>query len=231
MKKIIFICLMLIYSFSVHADSLAERWALTVPSVTENNMSQLVHYLTKGINNKYEQAKAIAVWIAAHVAYDNYSYSAMTGGKVSNRLQKGEQSAEEVFKTRIGTCEGYANLYSKMLGMAGIQNEQVRGFALDGLRNNADARKQIKREKVGHVWNKVNIPGRKSVLVDITWMSRGQTAQTDKRLTQHIKNRELRKIKRERPTYSYNMTYFDFTYKDRQKHGEYRFSLDRQILK
>ena len=88
MKKIIFICLMIIYSFSVHADSLAERWALTVPSVTENNMSQLVHYLTKGINNKYEQAKAIAVWIAAHVAYDNYSYSAMTGGKVSNRLQK-----------------------------------------------------------------------------------------------------------------------------------------------
>lgn len=230
MKKIILI-LTLLFSVSVRADSLAERWAMSVPSVTENNMGQLVHYLTKGINNKYEQAKAIAVWIASHVAYDNYSYSAMTGGKVSNRLQKGEQSAEEVFKTRIGTCEGYANLYSKMLGMAGIQNEQVRGFALDGLRNNADARKQVKREKIGHVWNKVIIPGRKAVLVDITWMSRGQTAQTDKRLTQHLKNRELRKIKRERPTYTYNLKYFDFNYKDQQKKGEYRFSLDRQILK
>jgi transglutaminase-like putative cysteine protease len=231
MKKIVFI-LWVLFSVSVRADSLAERWAMSVPSVTENNMSQLVHYLTKGINNKYEQAKAIAVWIAAHVAYDNYSYSAMTGVKVSNRLQKGEQSAEEVFKTRIGTCEGYANLYSKMLEMARIQNEQVHGFALDGLRNNAEALKQIKREKIGHVWNKVNIPGhRGGVLVDITWMSRGQTSQTNKRLTPHIKKQELQKIKRERPTYTYNMTYFDFTYKDRQKHGEYRFSNDRQILK
>ena len=232
MKKIVFILWVLFFSVNVYAYTLGEKIALTVTPASENNITQLVHSLTKGTTDKYKKAQAIAVWIASHIAYDNYSYKAMTGGKVSKRLASGEQTAEEVFKTRIGTCKGYANLYAKMLDIAGLQNDKVYGFVIDNARNKANANKRVKQETIGHVWNKVNIPGhRGGVLVDITWMSRGQTAQTNKRLTQHIKNRELRKIKRERPTYSYNMKYFDFTYKDRQKHGEYRFSNDRQILK
>ena len=150
---------------------------------------------------------------------------------VSKRLKKGKQTAEDVFKTRIGTCEGYANLYSKMLNIVGIQNEKVQGFAIEGMRNSAQAKNRVKRETIGHVWNKINIPGHKNILVDITWMSRGQTAQTQKRLTPHMKKQELRKIKREQPIYTYNMKYFDFNYKNLQKNGEYRFLSNYQMLK
>ena len=230
MKKFLFICF-LFFTISAQANSAAERLALSVPQMTENNMSALAHYLAKGSINKYDQAKAIAIWIASHVAYDNYSLATMEGRNVSNRLKKGEQTAEDVFKTKIGTCEGYANLYSKMLGIVGIQNEKVYGFALDGMKTSAQAKNRVKRERIGHVWNKINIPGHKDILVDITWMSRGQTAQTQKRLTPHMKKQELQKIKRERPTYTYNMKYFDFNYKKLQKNGEYRFLSNYQMLK
>ena len=192
MKKIVFILWVLFFSVNVYAYTLGEKIALTVTPASENNITQLVHSLTKGTTDKYKKAQAIAVWIASHIAYDNYSYKTMTGGKVSKRLASGEQTAEEVFKTRIGTCEGYANLYAKMLDIAGLQNDKVYGFVIDNARNKANANKRVKQETIGHVWNKVNIPGHRGVvLVDITWMSRGQTAQTNKRLTPHIKKQEL----------------------------------------
>ena len=146
-------------------------------------------------------------------------------GTVSSVLNKG------VFVELDNTCEGYANLYSKMLNIVGIQNEKVQGFAIEGMRNSAQAKNRVKRETIGHVCNKINIPGHKNILVDITWMSRGQTAQTQKRLTPHMKKQELRKIKREQPIYTYNMKYFDFNYKNLQKNGEYRFLSNYQMLK
>ena len=122
-------------------------------------------------------------------------------------------------------------LISLIWTLAGIQNEKVYGFAIEGMTTSAQAKNMVKRERIGHVWNKINIPGHKDILVDITWMSRGQTAQTQKRLTPHMKSQELRKIKRERPTYTYNMKYFDFNYNELQKKGEYRFSSSYQMLK
>ena len=234
MKKVFCAFLLsILFSFNVFAVTSGERRALSVPSSVEHNMNKLVYYLIQGEKNDYEKAKIIAIWIATHIAYDNYTFAAgvgkQSGQKVSSHLKKGAQDADTVFKTRIGTCVGYADLYQKMLSIAGISAQKIHGYALTGVTGLADAKHRIRSETVGHAWNSVSLPGKK-ILVDITWMGQGQAGQGSQRLTTFQKNKELRQIKRERPTYGYRLDHFDFHYKDLQKMGEYRFDRQKNIL-
>jgi len=233
MRKVIVFIWLVFFPVLGWSASNAERRALSVPSGIEQSMPRLVNYLVQGERDKKEQAKAIAVWIAAHIAYDNYTLAAKagkyTGKKVSNRLQAGAQTADEVFKIKIATCVGYADLYEKMLSMAGISSSKVYGFVLEHAASTTTAKHQIKGEKVGHVWNRVEISGR-PVLVDITWMGSGRAGTSQQRLTPVMKQQELRQISREKPTYSYRLSYFDFSYADLQSRGEYRFNQQKKLL-
>ena len=234
MKKYIFLFLFcFMFGQGACADSAAERRALSVPHTIERDMKRLVDHLTHGERDKYEQAKAIAVWIASHVAYDNYTFAAQagkaSGHKASNRLQAGAQTADKVFDSKIATCAGYADLYEKMLNMAGISSQKVHGFAIYNASSAVDAKRKIRGESIGHVWNEIHLP-RKDILVDLTGMSSGRVGDSSNRLTPTMQKAELRQINREKPTYAYTLKYFDFSYKDLQNAGDYRFDKHRKLF-
>ena len=197
-------------------------------------MQALVQYLTRRDRNKEEQAKAIAIWIASHIAYDNYTlsvYEKDSNHQVSGRLKKGDQDAQSVLKNKIGTCEGYANLYSAMLNMANIPNQKVHGFVLERQPNASAAKRAVKKEDIGHVWNKLKLNGKDDLLVDVTFMSRGKAGAGGGRLMAYQKTQEIRKLKREHATFGYDLSYFGFDYADLQNHGEYRFDKARKVIK
>ena len=225
-KKIIYLLSVLLFSFNVSAMSVGERRAVSVPKNYETNMNQLVHYLTDSINDKTEQAKAIAVWIATHVAYDHDANAAYRIG-----THKNGQAAADVFKNRVGICLGFSELYEKMLKLAGIKSEKVFGFVVEKSASKIKAKKDVKRENIGHVWTKVIIPGRPALNVDVTWMARGKFGGGPRKKTEFARKREFRKNQRENKTYRHEMTYFDFSYPALEQWGEYRFDSKRQAIK
>ena len=225
-KKYLLLCMILFCSCAALAVSVGERRAMTTPKGVEDNMHRLVHHLTDNMFDKTEQAKAIAVWIASHIAYDHDANAAYRIG-----TQKNGQSADEVFKNRIGICVGFSELYEKMLHMAGIKSEKVYGFVIDSAPNQTKAKIMVKKEKIGHVWTKIYIPGRQPLYVDTTWMARGTFGGGKHGRTEQARKREIRQNKRENKAYHHNMNYFDFTYSDLMSQGEYRFTTQRQLIK
>ena len=83
----------------------------------------------------------------------------------------------------------------------------------------------------GHVWNKVYILGRSPIYVDTTWMSRGSFKIAQRKPNEQKRKREIRQNKRDHKTHNHNMDYFDFTYSDLMKQGEYRFTTQRKLIK
>ncbi|MBR6412913.1 MAG: transglutaminase domain-containing protein [Alphaproteobacteria bacterium] len=224
-KRFLFLCV-LFFSCGVFAVSMGERRALSIPKGQDDNMPRLVHHLTDNIPDKTEQAKAIAVWIASHIAYDhdlNSTYRIASS--------KAGQSGDDVFKNRIGICSGFSDLYEKMLRQVGIRSEKVYGYVVENAPTQTKAKLMVKKEKIGHVWTKVHIPGRLPLLVDTTWMARGSFGGTKKRHSEMARKREIRQNKRENKSYAHNMKYFDFDYADLMNQGEYRFSTMRQLIK
>lgn len=225
-KRLAVFCLVAFFSFSSLAVSVGERRALSVPKGADENMHQLVHYLTDNMLDKTEQAKAIAVWISSHIAYDhdaNASYRIAT--------QKSGQTADEVFKNRIGICLGFSELYERMLHLAGIKSEKVYGFVIESAPTLIKAKSMVKKEKIGHVWTKVRILGKEPLYVDTTWMARGTFGGGKRGRTEQARKREIRQNKRENKSYTHSMDYFDFSYSDLMKKNEYRFSSGRQLIK
>ena len=224
-KRFLFL-LVLFFSATSLAVSVGERRAMTAPQGLSDNMPMLVHHLTDNMFDKTEQAKAIAVWIASHIAYDhdtNATYRIAT--------QKSGQTADEVFKNRIGICVGFSELYEKMLRLAGIRSEKVYGFVIDNAPTQTKAKIMVKKENIGHVWTKVHIPGRQPLYVDTTWMARGTFGGGKRGRTEQARKREIRQNKRENKSYTHSLNYFDFTYSDLMKQGEYRFTSQRQLIK
>ena len=191
-------------------------------------MSRLVHHLTDNMFDKTEQAKAIAVWIASNIAYDNDTYSSQGGWR--RQTNGKEQSAEQVLKDKIGVCSGFTDLYEKMLAHAGIRSEKVYGFVVEDAPNQTQAKMKVRKETTGHVWTKVHIPGRQPLYVDTTWMSRGHF-EIKRHHTEQSRRQEIRRNKRTHKSNNYEMTYFDFTYNDLMRQGEYRFTNSRQLIK
>jgi len=225
-KKIVCGLAVVLVALNAWAVSVGERRAMTVPKGVNESMPRLVHYLTDNIADKTEQAKAIAVWIASHIAYDHDQNSTY---RIS--VQKAGQSAEEVFKNRIGICAGFADLYERMLSMAGIKSEKVYGFVIESAPTQTKAKIMVKKEKIGHVWTKVHIPGKKPLFVDTTWMARGGFGGGNRRRSEQARRQEIRQNKRENKSYNHSMAYFDFSYPDLTQQGEYRFTTQRQLIR
>ena len=225
-KKIVCFFFILFFSLIVSAMSVGERRAVSVPKNYESNMNQIVHYLVDNINDRTEQANAIAVWIATHVAYDHDANAAYRIG-----THKNGQAADDVFKNRVGICLGFSELYEKMLKLAGIKSEKVYGFVVEKSASKIKAKTDVKHEKIGHVWNKVIIPGRPALNVDVTWMARGKFGGDSRKKSDQARKREFRKNKRENKTYQHEMTYFGFSYPELEQRGEFRFDNKRQAIK
>lgn len=234
MKRLFVLLAFLFLSLNAWGYSRSENKALNVPRTMEKDMNLLVSHLVANEPDKLEQAKTIAVWIASHIAYDNYTYAAgvgkASGHTASSLLKRGDQDADSVFKNRIGTCTGYVNLYEKMLSLAGIRSQKIHGFVLEKVATVTQAKMKIRQEKIGHVWTQVLGVGNPNILVDVTWMSRGQSGNTNQRLTNQMRRQEIQKLQQESHQHPYDIQYFNFEYKNLHSQGEYRFSEDKKLL-
>lgn len=108
-------------------------------------------YMVAVINNcgvtpqmsDYDKAVTLARYLAGYISYDYYSQFGWS-----------DYTTEGALKNRSVVCSGYANAYSNLLYMLGIESYYVRGTANGG----------------SHGWNKVVING-VEYYTDVTWNS------------------------------------------------------------
>ena len=109
-----------------------KRYAASVPRTEENNLSTLVIYLTKRLDDDYDKAKVIAFWIAEHINYDEYLYHDGKTTKLIKNYQR--QEPRELLKSRVGICGDFSSLFVAMCQKAGIRAYEVHGYAYPGRR-------------------------------------------------------------------------------------------------
>lgn len=189
---------------TIHQKTL--DYVLQTPPYT--NLSQLTFYLTKPYQDDYEKARAIAYYIASHVAYDEYLYN---NGK-KTRLQRKKRSPQEILQSKVGVCSDFALLFTTMSQMAGIRARTVNGHVFDVYENTY----MVKRsKKPPHAWNYFDYKGRK-VLVDTTWMAGGKTGY-ENYVTEFNHRQAINELKKKDLTYSVDPFYFDFNAKEEKE--------------
>ncbi|MBP5160680.1 MAG: hypothetical protein ILP11_01335 [Alphaproteobacteria bacterium] len=162
--RIIFFCLTLLLSVSVahaelytQADRRGERASIEVAQ----DMPTLVHYLTEPFDSDKQKARALLSWIVYHIDYDDAQYQAYK--KLTYKTKRGNQrfvkdwNTGDICVTRVGMCRDIAELYQRMLLMAGLDASVVTGDV----------------DRGPHAWTAVKIDG-KWLFVDPTWAMRGK---------------------------------------------------------
>jgi len=124
-----------------------------------SEISMLAKSITKNSTSEEQQAKALFVWIANNISYDNELHN-------SKSLQKTFYTSEEnvvrhVLNRKRALCGGYAFLYEKLCSAIGLEVAVIHGYS------NEFATK-VNRSKPNHTWNAVKLNG-KWQLLDITW--------------------------------------------------------------
>ncbi|HKC66875.1 MAG TPA: transglutaminase-like domain-containing protein, partial [Bacteroidia bacterium] len=111
--------------------------------------------LTKGKSTDKEKFDAIYAWVATNIRYNFREYYS-SSGTFAHRTSY-------ILKTKRAVCLGYANLMDTLLGIAGILNTTVSGYAKDEL---FDVHDSIYLDN--HAWSAVKLEGL-WYLYDITW--------------------------------------------------------------
>lgn len=124
-----------------------ETDGLTNAQLTETNVNieAKAAEVCEGLTTDYQKAKAIYDWVSTNIIY-NYQDAYTT----TEALMKGSE-AIEVFNTKTGVCQGYADLYAAMCRAEGIHVKVV--------------------ESNTHAWNEVYTPATGWFKVDCTWAS------------------------------------------------------------
>jgi transglutaminase/protease-like cytokinesis protein 3 len=133
-----------------------DQYVLDTPGSAGTSIQTLVNYLVIPCTTDIEKTRAIYDWIAQNIDYDVYTF--ISGLYKTPNCP--DQSAEAVFSRRDGICEGYANLFVKMAGYAGLQTAKVLGWGRVDYTNEGYTK--------DHAWNAVKIGG-KWQLLDATW--------------------------------------------------------------
>lgn len=120
-------------------------------------LARLVNYLIDNEPDPIIRLKNIHDWIATHIAYDAQSY-------FSNTVPA--QSWLLTLQTGRAVCQGYADLFAKMLTIAGFRNQIVTGYSR-GYGYSPLAPEVIRSN---HAWNAVYLADG-WYLIDVTWDS------------------------------------------------------------
>ncbi len=130
--------------------------ARNTPNSAAVDIQTLANHLGQQANTDLEKARAIYVWLAENIAYDDQGYNS---GNYSST------TAEDVLTSRKSVCDGYSNLYLALGRELGLDIEKVTGYAKGyGYRNGADF------ASANHAWNVIQIAGQWRVF-DATWGS------------------------------------------------------------
>ena len=218
----VFLLLFMMFSYSANAINYSseriERYVNRTPRKVENNISSLVSFLVKPLDDDYDKAKAIAFWIATRINYDEYLYNNGSSTKLRNKY-KG-QSPKELIQSRVGICGDFAELFETMCKKAGIKAYSVTGYAYPA---NQRLTSKLKANS-GHAWNYFIYKGKK-IYVDTTFMAKGTTGFSG-RANNLNHNRALKQIKRDNKRKSeineFDKFYFDFDYKKETSKRKYK---------
>lgn len=130
-----------------------DQRALAVPPRFATSIQSLVAQLCPRTYSETQKARAIYRWITANIGYDLDSI----------RGPRKSQEAEDVLRSRLGVCEGYARLFHAMAEEAGLEAVYIVG------RGHQDARRHLPYPiTIYHAWNAVKVAGRWRLL-DATW--------------------------------------------------------------
>jgi len=135
-----------------------DNHALSIIDYKNESVKTLTRRLIENTNNDFEKARSIYRWITKNIAYDVDSY-------FKNNIDYQKVQAENVLRTKLSVCSGYANLFNEMATAVGLKSEVVSGFAKGYGFEPGD-----KIGESNHAWNAVKID-KTWYLVDCTWGS------------------------------------------------------------
>ncbi len=133
--------------------TLVDKYVLTMPDDVFTALPDLTAYLTGKYSDSKSKVRSIYTWIAVNIEYDHQAHLIK---------DENDQKVGKVWKDRKAVCEGYANLFTEMCRLAGIESRVIIGYVRE-----ADGRPL---KYPNHAWNSVMIDG-KWHLLDVTWAS------------------------------------------------------------
>lgn len=122
----------------------------------DETVDALAHRLFPNGSTPTQKARAAYTWLTTHVAYND---TAVTRGWLGTWQNAVQQQPENVLRSRLAVCEGYANLMQSLCEAGGLRAAVVSGQVKD-----ADGYVP----EIGHAWVAVEAEG-KWLLCDPTW--------------------------------------------------------------
>ena len=135
-----------------------DRHSLSIVEYKNESIKNLTKRLTNNTKNDFEKARAIYRWVTKNIAYDVNSY-------FRNTIDFEMVQPENVLKSKLSVCSGYANLFNEMASSVGLESEVISGYAKGYGFEPGD-----KIGESNHAWNAVKI-NKNWYLIDCTWGS------------------------------------------------------------
>jgi len=152
-----------VYSFRTDTpDPLINRIPQNIENLRNNNpdeyIRQIAAFIKSNSVNDFDMIKKAHDFVAVTTSYDADSF-------LSNRIPN--QSYQNVLRTRLAVCEGYAALFKKLCDELGVTCIVVHGYAR-GVGSSAAV--TDRPSQTNHAWNMITVNGQ-SYLIDCTWDS------------------------------------------------------------
>lgn len=168
---------------------------ITAPKEVTRDHKQLTGSLCDGLVDERDKANAIYNWITHNIKYDIKTFENGSFKSVK---------PDQVLKSRLAVCDGYAVLFTAMCREAGLKAVNVEGYAKDWMFDNGD-KLYIPR----HEWVAVQVNGEWQ-LADPTWGA-GVLVQSPNWLQQlmhKVQHKKLSYAKRLEFKFKYDPQYF-----------------------
>lgn len=124
---VVFLCFAGVSAWAV-SDSALDARARQLMTYQEQTKQQVVENLTQGLVLPADKARVLAAWIAYQVDRNGYEHRKLI--KASSRNVLAEPPLKnDIFKTRVGTPQEFAQLYHELLTIAGLESVIINGYA------------------------------------------------------------------------------------------------------
>ncbi|MCL7753598.1 transglutaminase domain-containing protein [Polaribacter sp. Z022] len=171
MKQLLFF--LILFTTSLHSQDYTKVDDIVSEYTTFSKVEDLAKKIAKDFTTDKNKARAVFFWLSKNIRYNlkeyynpsrSYKFSYATEDEKQQKLQAlKDELVLEVFKTKVGVCEDYAQAFKKTCDILGLESEVIKG----NVRVNPN--KIGKPEKyTNHAWNAVKINGN-WLIIDATW--------------------------------------------------------------
>lgn len=137
------------------------------PAASEKSIADIAYYINRSARTDLEKARAVYIWMTDNISYNDAGY---------NSGNLGDNSAENVLKTRVAVCAGFADLFTAIAIKTGIEAITITGYAKGYGYSEGDT-----FDDTDHAWNAVKIDGAWKIY-DATWGQGGGSEDSRGRL-------------------------------------------------